>query len=183
MSKDLGVIDAALAAWIGAQRLFFVATAPLSADGRINVSPKGGDALRVLGERRVAYQDWTGSGCETIAHLKENGRIVIMLRAFDGPARIVRLHGRGVALLGADPGFAELAAAFPPYGGMRAIIDIALERISSSCGFGVPLYQHLGERDDFERWLARKGPEGLRAYRDAKNQRSIDGLPAIPPGG
>lgn len=182
MGQEHTSIDADLAAWIAAQHLFFVATAPLAGEGRINCSPKGGQ-LAVIDPQRVAYQDLTGSGCETIAHLRENGRIVVMLCAFAGPPRIVRLHGRGTVHLQGDAAFAALAAAFPAHAGTRAIIHVDVERVSTSCGFGVPLYQFERPRTDLDTWSERKGEAGMAEYRQRKNQRSIDGLPAlVPPG-
>ncbi len=179
MGKPIEVIDADLAHWIAAQHVFFVGTAPLSADGHVNVSPKGGDAFRVLGPREVAYQDYTGSGAETAAHLRENGRIVVMFCALDGPPKIVRLHGRGSLVLAGDPRYEELAALFPAHAGTRAIVHVTVARVATSCGFGVPTYDFRGPRDTLDRWAAEKGPEKLAAYRAAKNQFSIDGLPAF----
>lgn len=179
MSKRLPHIDESLAAWIGAQRLFFVATAPLAAGGHVNCSPKGGDAFRVLGPLEAAYQDYTGSGAETAAHLRENGRLVVMFCAFDGPPKIVRLHGRGTLVTPADEGFAALAALFPPNNGTRAIIHLAVDRVSDSCGYSVPRYAFRDDREILDQWAEKKGPEGLSAYREAKNARSIDGLPAF----
>ena len=179
MSKQLESIDAGMAAWIAGQRMFFVSTAPLSADGHINVSPKGGEAFRVLGPLEVAYQDYTGSGAETAAHVRENGRIVIMFCAFDGPPKIVRLHGHGTVLTPEHPKFSELSALFPPNPGTRAIMHITVERVSDSCGYSVPLYDFRSQRDVLDRWAENHGPEKLEAYRAAKNQQSIDGLPAF----
>jgi hypothetical protein len=161
------------------QRVFFVATAPLSADGHINCSPKGGDSFRVLGPLGVAYQDYTGSGAESAAHLRENGRIVVMFCAFDGKPEVVRLHGRGETITPANPRYAELAARFPTNAGARAIVHIELDRVSTSCGFAVPLMDYRADRDTLDRWAAAKGEEGLAEYRARKNARSIDGLPAL----
>src|SRR5687767_11184389 len=130
MSKQHENIDPELAGWIARQRIFFVATAPLSAAAHINLSPKGGDSFRVLGPMEVAYQEYTGSGAETAAHLRENGRIIVMFCAFDGPPRILRLHGRGELHTAAHPGFNELAALFPPHAGTRSIIHIHVTRVS-----------------------------------------------------
>jgi hypothetical protein len=178
MGKTYDGIDATLAEWLARQRMFFVATAPLSADGHVNCSPKGG-ALAVLGPREVAYADLTGSGAETIAHLRENGRIVVMCCAFEGPPRIVRLHGRGGVVPVEAPEFAALAGHFAPHPGIRAIIRVRVERIADSCGYGVPLYDHVGPRETLEQWSVKKGAEGLSAYRAEKNAVSIDGLPAL----
>lgn len=179
--KLFETIDDRMAEWIGAQRMFFVATAPLAGDGHVNLSPKGLDSLRILGPREVAYADFTGSGAETIAHVRENGRIVVMFCAFEGPPRIVRLHGRGSVVVPGDPGFDALLARFPAHPPARAVIRVACQRIADSCGYGVPLLEYRGERDQLPAWVDRKGPEGLRAYRAEHNARSIDGLPALEP--
>jgi hypothetical protein len=182
-------IDEHLRRWIARQPMFFVGTAPLDADGRVNVSPKGpAGTLRVLGARRVAYLDLVGSGAETVAHLRENGRIVVMFCAFDGPPRIVRLHGRGTVLTAAEPEFAALLRdagfdepAHPEQ--RRAAVTVDVERVADSCGYGVPLMAYEGERPHSELWAAKKlrtrGPEALVDYQREKNSRSIDGLPAI----
>src|SRR5918912_225890 len=179
MGKEYEEITPQLAEWIQRQRIFFVATAPLAADGMVNCSPKGLDTLRVTAPREVAYLDLTGSGIETVAHLRENGRIVLMFCAFEGPPRILRLHGRGEVLAEGDREFAALLPLFPRHTSTRAIIRVRLDRISDSCGFGVPLYRYEGERTQLAAWTEHKGPKGLAAYRKAKNQRSIDGLPGL----
>ena len=179
MSKQLENIDPGLAAWIARQRVFFVATAPLAADGHINASPKGGEAFRVLGPLEAVYHDYTGSGAETAAHLRENGRITIMFCAFEGPPKIVRLHGRGTVITNEDERFAEFAALFPAHPGTRSFVHVTVERVSDSCGYSVPFYEFQGERDTLERWAEKQGPAKLKAYRAAKNRRSIDGLPAF----
>jgi hypothetical protein len=179
MSKQLAEIAPDLADWIARQHVFFVGTAPLGRDGHINVSPKGGEAFRVLGPLEVAYQDYTGSGAETAAHLRENGRIVIMFCAFEGPPRIVRLHGHGAVITPDHERFAALAEKFPPNPGTRAFVHVAVERVSSSCGFSVPFLDYRGDRDTLDRWAATQGPEALEAYRATKNVHSIDGLPAF----
>jgi Pyridoxamine 5'-phosphate oxidase len=178
MSKTYENIDSELAAWITRQPIFFVATAPLSAEGHINTSPKGGSAFRVLGPKEVVYQDFTGSGAETAAHLRENGRIVIMFCAFDGSPRIVRLHGRGKVIQAGDPLFPDLAAQFPAHPGTRAFVQVTVTRVSSSCGHGVPLMDFRSGRDLLEKWAAAKGADGLKEYRAVKNRNSIDGLAA-----
>ena len=180
MGRTYEGIDDRLADFISRQPVFFVATAPLAADGHVNCSPKGTrDNLNVMGARRVAYQDMTGSGAETIAHLRENGRIVIMFCAFEGPPRIVRLHGKGRAVVRRDPDFADLVARFPARTGTRAVISVEVERISDSCGYGVPLMTLVAHRDNLDHWTETKGPEGLVAYRAEKNRFSVDGLPAL----
>ena len=183
MSKQLEKIDAELAAWIAKQRVFFVATAPLAPDGHINTSPKGGEAFRILGPMEVAYQDYTGSGAETAAHLRENGRIVIMFCAFEGPPKIVRLHGRGTVITPGHPRYAELEKLFPANAGTRAFIHIAVQRVADSCGYSVPFYDFCHHRDVLDKWAENQGPEKITAYRVQKNQRSIDGLPAFDAGG
>jgi Pyridoxamine 5'-phosphate oxidase len=165
--------------FIGKQRLFFVASAPLSADGHVNVSPKGLDSLRILGPREVAYLDLTGSGIETVAHVRENGRLTLMFCAFQGAPRILRLHGRGHAVEPGDQEWDELAAKFPAYASRRSIVVLTLERISDSCGYGVPLFEYAGERSQLVAWADRKGPEGIAEYKCQKNQQSIDGLPGL----
>ena len=168
MGKVHEHIDAKLAEWIGRQSLFFVATAP-SEGGHVNVSPKGPiGTFRILDELTVEYDDYVGSGAETIAHLLDNGRICVMFCAFDGPPRIVRLHGRGEVLAGDDPG-----------DGVRGAIRVHVDRVSDSCGYGVPLMEYLGERPQREAWVAKKGADGLRAYVAEKNAVSIDGLRAL----
>ena len=159
--------------------MFFVATAPLTADGHINCSPKGLDSLRILGPNSVAYLDITGSGAETIAHLHENGRIVIMFCSFEGPPKIVRFHGKGEAVFPTSPKWASLQGIFPDYPGVRSIILVEVSRVSDSCGFGVPNYEFVGERDSMQRWAKTKGEEELARYRNENNACSIDGLPAL----
>jgi hypothetical protein len=172
-------IDATLRKFIEAQPMFFVATAPLSAEGHLNLSPKGLDAFRILGPKQVAYVDVTGSGVETIAHLKENGRIIFMFCAFQGPPKIVRLHGHGRAIEPSVPEFAALAAHFPAYASVRSIIVADITRVADSCGYGVPLMKLEGTRQQHFAWAAKKGPDGLKTYRKEKNSRSIDGLPGV----
>lgn len=179
MGKLYEEIDERLAAFLTAQKIFFVATAPLSPEGHLNLSPKGTDSFRILDPKTVAYLDLTGSGIETVAHLRENGRVVIAFCAFEGPPKIVRLQGRGEALEPGDPGFAELAARFQAHPSARSIVRIRLDRIADSCGYGVPLYRYEGERPQMEEWAARKGAEGVVRYRAENNAESIDGLPGL----
>ncbi|HRJ72517.1 MAG TPA: pyridoxamine 5'-phosphate oxidase family protein [Terrimicrobiaceae bacterium] len=180
MSKTHDTIGPELAAWIAEQKVFFVGSAPMSPDGHVNISPKGGEAFRILGPREAAYQDYTGSGAETVAHLRENGRIVVMFCAFSGPPKIVRLHGAGTVIHPGSPRFAELQACFPANPGTRAIIHISVRRISDSCGFSVPCFDYRGPRDILDNWAAAQGPEKIGAYWAKKNAVSIDGLPALP---
>ena len=179
MGREYDVIDEKLADFVCGQPVFFVATAPLSEDGHVNLSPKGLDSFAVLDERTVAYLDLTGSGVETIAHLRENGRIVIMFCAFEGSPRIVRLHGKGRAVLKDDPEFAELAAHFKPHPSARSVIVVDVTRIADSCGYGVPIMRFERERDQVHKWAARKGPEGIVEYQRTKNATSLDGLPGV----
>ncbi len=184
MGKIFDAIDGKLRQLMERQHMFFVATAPLSGDGLVNLSPKGLDSFRVLGPRTVAYLDLTGSGIETVAHLKENGRIVILFCAFDGPPKIVRLHGRGeVVELGAD-GFDDLAALFPAHPGIRSVIRVDCQRISDSCGFGVPRMAFEQDRTQLPAYAENKGPDGIEEYKAKKNAVSLDGLPGLDiPGG
>lgn len=176
MAKVLEAIDASLQRFIEQQAVFFVASAPLRGDGHVNVSPRGLDSLRVLGPRRVAVLDLTGSGNETAAHLHENGRVTVMFCAFSGKPKIVRLYGRGCVLPLGSQAFAELCGHFPNLPGVRQIFDITVERVQTSCGFGVPEGE-LRPRDTLLDWAARKGDTGLAEYWATKNRRSIDGLP------
>ena len=189
MANVFEAIDAGIREFIEAQPMFFVGTAPLDADGHVNVSPKGPiESLRVLGPLHVAYLDVVGSGAETIAHLRENGRIVIMLCAFAGPPRIVRLHGHGSVVAAGEPGFDELFSSCGfEAGGLpemrRSIVMVSLERIADSCGYGVPLLRYEGRREHQDLWAAKKlrvgGPDALLDYQREKNSVSIDGLPAV----
>jgi predicted pyridoxine 5'-phosphate oxidase superfamily flavin-nucleotide-binding protein len=175
--------------WIANQALFFVGTAPLAADGHVNVSPKGPiGSLRVLDERTVAYLDVVGSGAETIAHLRENGRIVVMLCAFEGPPRILRLHGRGEVIAPEEDRFGELVetAEFEDPGAevsRRSIVLVHVERIADSCGYGVPLMSYEGRRPHMDAWAEKKlrvgGAAEIEKYKAEKNALSIDGLPAL----
>ena len=179
MPDLLEKIDESLAQWIKQQRMFFVGTAPLSKTGHINISPKGGDAFRVIGEHEVVYHDLTGSGAETAAHLRENGRIVILFAAFEGPPKIVRLHGQGEVIDPKHPDYFELEALFPKHVGTRSFIRIRVSRVSKSCGFSVPLYEYQGQRDTLDKWCDQKGPEGVKDYQMRNNRLSLDGLPAF----
>jgi hypothetical protein len=179
MSKKRENIDPELAHWITQQRIFFVASAPLSADAHINLSPKGGDSFRVLGPMEVAYQEYTGSGAETAAHLRENGRIIVMFCAFEGSPKVLRLHGRGTIITSEHQRFAELTSFFPSHPGTRSIIHIQVTRVSTSCGYAVPFFDFRAPRETLEEWSLKQGREKLAAYRAAKNQVSIDGLPAF----
>jgi pyridoxamine 5'-phosphate oxidase-like protein len=189
VGKTFAEIDDHLRKWIGERELFFVASAPLAEDGHVNCSPKGPmGTFRVLDERTVAYLDLVGSGAETIAHLRENGRIVVMFCAFQGPPRILRLHGRGRIVQAAEEGFDELFARCAFDGdemeeSRRAIVVVSIDRIADSCGYGVPLMSYEGEREHMRKWAEKKlrvgGDEALVKYQRTKNAQSIDGLPAV----
>jgi hypothetical protein len=189
MGKVFDGIDERLERWIAAQQMYFVGTAPLDADGHVNVSPKGPIAtLRVLGSHTVAYLDMVGSGAETIAHLRENGRIVVMLCAFDGPPRILRLHGTGTVHRAGEPEFAALLerCAFDEPSlpeAHRSIVVVDVSRVADSCGYGVPLLDYAGEREHSRRWAEKRlrvhGPDAMRTYEADKNAVSLDGLPAL----
>lgn len=178
MAKTFEGIDEKLGRFLADQPVFFVATAPSGAEGHINLSPKGvAGTFSILDPLTVAYLDITGSGIETVAHLRDNGRIVIMFCAFAGPPRIVRLHGRGTVVLPGDGEWEDLAARFPPQPGARSVIKITLDRVSDSCGFGVPLMTYDKERGQLADWASRKTEDELADYRAKKNAASIDGLP------
>ena len=171
-------ISPELRSFIEAQRVFFVATAPLEAGGHVNLSPKGMDTFRVLSPARVAYLDLTGSGNETAAHLAQNGRVTFMFCAFDGKPMILRLFGRGCVVKPGSHEWDDLAPHFPALPGVRQVIAADLTRVQTSCGFGVPRMTFDAERDALVRWAESKGDEGLRRYREQKNRTSIDGLAA-----
>ncbi|HEU5470366.1 MAG TPA: pyridoxamine 5'-phosphate oxidase family protein [Actinophytocola sp.] len=186
MGKLYDRIDGRLRTFIEQAMVFFVATAPLAGDGHVNLSPKGrAGTLVVLDEKTVAFLDFGGSHAETIAHLRENGRITLMWCAFTGPPKIVRVHGTGEPVFRDDPRFPELLARFAPDAdgpGLRAIIVVAALRISDTCGYAVPFMEYTGERDTHARYFGRKTDEEFAAYCAAKehNPVSIDGLPALP---
>jgi len=179
MGKIFQTIDDKLQNWIEKQKMFFVSTAPLDKEGLVNCSPKGLDSFRVLDGNTVAYLDLTGSGVETIAHLKENQRITIMFCAFEGPPKILRLYGKGEVLEKGTLEFEKLKPQFPEYLGERSIILVHLHRIQDSCGYAVPNYEFKGERDVLLKWTANKGPDGVVAYRKEKNANSLDGLKGL----
>jgi Pyridoxamine 5'-phosphate oxidase len=182
VAKTFDGIDQTLSEWLSDQPVFFVATAPLNPQGSVNCSPKGNRGeFAVLNERTVAFLDQTGSGVETIAHLRENGRIVIMFCAFTGPPRIVRLHGTGRVVLADEAQFSELAERFPGGAGpgVRSVIVVDVRRVSDSCGYGVPLMTFEGHRPTMDQWSNRKGRDGIRQYWAEKNAASIDGISGI----
>jgi len=179
MGKTYEALDDKLTAFIQAQKMFFVATAPMSADGHVNVSPKGYDSFAVIDPLTVAYLDLGGSGIETLAHLKDNGRITLMFCAFEGKANIVRLYGHGEAVSFDDPGFDELCKLFPPEPRARSVIKINITLIMDSCGWGVPFYEFTGERDQLKRTHLNRSPDGFKAHRYTSNAKSIDGLEGL----
>lgn len=183
MGKVYPEIDGRLREFIAAQPVFFVATAPSGPEGHVNVSPKGmTGTFVVLGPHRVAYLDYHGSGAETIAHLRDNGRITLMFCAFDGPPKIVRLHGRGRSVAVTDAGFADRLAEFPDppdVHAVRAVITVDVQRVSDSCGYAVPLMDYRAERDLLLTSHSRRTADDLVTYRATKNAASIDGLPVF----
>ncbi len=190
MGRTFDTLDDGQIAWIGQQPLFFVATAPSATDGLVNMSPKGGTGMfRVLGPTTVAYLDLIGSGVETIAHLQENGRIVLMFCAFDGPPKILRLHGRGRAITPDSPEWPDLLAHFAPdddaLHALRSIVVVDLTRIGDSCGFVVPRMDFVADRPQLFSWArnreAHHGPTWKTAYQQANNRHSLDGLPGLAP--
>jgi predicted pyridoxine 5'-phosphate oxidase superfamily flavin-nucleotide-binding protein len=172
-------LDEPLREFIAKQKMFFVASAPLAAEGHVNLSPKGLDCLRVLGPKTVAYVDFTGSGIETVAHVRENGRLALMFCAFQGPPRILRLRGRGEVVEPRDQAWARYSPQLPHSENARTIIVLHVEMIADSCGYGIPLYDYVGERSQLPAWCERKGPEGIAQYQSQKNRHSIDGLPGL----
>lgn len=177
MGKLFTSIESQHRAFIEKQKMFFTATAPLSAEAHVNLSPKGLDSFRVLSDTRVMYLDINGSGNETSAHMLENGRITFMFCAFDGPPLILRLYGKGETILPGDAQWDDLIQAFDLNIAARQIIVADIHMVQTSCGFSVPLYDYSGERDHAFKWAEKKGPEGLEKYKVEKNQTSLDGLP------
>jgi hypothetical protein len=180
MGRTLTEITPDTAEWIGRQHMFFVATAPLSNEGFINCSPKGLDTFRILGPREAIYLDLTGSGVETIAHLRENGRIVLMFCAFEGAPKILRLHGRGTVHAAGTQRYENWKSLFPEIPGSRAIIHVEVTRVADSCGFGVPHYEYKGDRQSLIDLAVKKGPAAILAYQAEKNAQSLNGLPGLP---
>jgi len=179
LGKVFEAIDERNAEFIQAQRVFFVATAPRADDGLVNLSPKGLESFAILDPLTVAYMDLVGSGVETIAHVRENGRIVFMFCAFEGPPRILRLHGRAEVIEPGDDGWEVLSRHFPEYPSARAVIRTTVHRVADSCGYGVPLYSFEQERTQIPEWAERKGAEGIITYKQQNNRESLDGLPGL----
>jgi hypothetical protein len=176
MGKLHEQLNDSLVDFIGRQHVFFVGTAPTSPGGHLNISPKGLDTFRILRSKSVAYLDLTGSGIETVAHLRENGRLTIMFCAFEDRPLIVRLYGHGRSIEPGDPEWDGLIARFPGYPGARSVVVMEVEQVADSCGFAVPVYEYKGERSQLIDYAERKGPEGLEQYRALKNAKSIDGI-------
>ncbi len=161
--------------FITEQKIFFVGTA--SADSRVNVSPKGMDSLRILGNNRVAWLNVTGSGNETSAHVQQDPRMTIMFCAFDGQPLILRLYGTAKVIHTSDPEWNDLFSLFKSLPGARQIFDVTIELVQTSCGMGVPYFSHTKDRELLSEWATKKGEDGLKQYWDEKNQLSIDGIP------
>jgi len=179
MSNTYEKLDDRLIDFIRRQKLFFVATAPLAAEGSINVSPKGYDSLAVIDASTVAYLDLGGSGIETHAHIRENGRITLMFCAFEGPANILRLYGHGESLTFDDPGFGEKMKLFPTFARARGIVIVHITRVMDSCGWGVPFFDFRSEREQLRRWVDNRSDDEWTERRYATNASSIDGLPGL----
>lgn len=179
MGQEFEAIDERIQRWVERQHMFFVSTATRAVDGLINCSPKGLDCFRILGPRQVAYADTGGSGIETVAHLKENGRIVIMFCAFEGPPKIFRFYGTGRAVEPHDEGFDALLPRFPDMPTIRNFVVIDVTCIRDSCGYGVPLFEFKSERESLSNWVESKAGDELLEYRVERNARSLDGLPGL----
>lgn len=178
MGRIYDEITDGTAKWIGRQHMFFVATAP-SDGGHINLSPKGLDTFHIIGPNRVSYLDLTGSGAETIAHLRDNGRVTVMFNAFEGPPRIVRLYGTGSYIAATDPDFAAAAAPFAEFRAARAVITVQVERVADSCGYSVPKYEYVEQRSRLIEWADQRDDDEIHEYWATKNATSIDGLAAL----
>ncbi|MGF1673274.1 MAG: pyridoxamine 5'-phosphate oxidase family protein [Rivularia sp. (in: cyanobacteria)] len=176
MAKVFDSITAELQKFIANQQIFFVATAPIDSTGHVNLSPKGLESFRILSPHKVAYLDLTGSGNETSAHLQENGRITLMFCAFQEPPCILRLYGRGNTILPGNSDWESLSSQFPQIPGTRQIIVADIERVQTSCGMGVPLYEYQEHRQALVNWAEKKGEQGIKEYHKQKNLVSIDGL-------
>ena len=175
MGKRYSEIPDKLKRFIEDQKIFFVATA--TADGRINISPKGMDSLQVLDANRVVWLNVTGSGNETAAHVQENPRMTMMFAAFEGKPMILRIYGNARVIHKSDPEWKDMITLFRPLPGARQIFDLAVDLVQTSCGMGVPLYDYAGEREQLNEWANKKGEKGIKEYWKQKNQESIDGKP------
>jgi len=182
MGQVYDAVDDEIWDWVRRQHMFFVASAPLSGDGLVNCSPKGLDSLARIDPHTLAYLDYGGSGVETLAHVTENGRIVLMLCAFEGPPKIYRFHGMGEAVTPDRPEFADLARHFDAdMLGLRSIIRVAVSRVSDSCGYGVPRYDYVAQRPSLTNYYRSAGAEKMRAFVATRNAESLDGLPGVSP--
>lgn len=179
MGKIYDRLDSTLTDFIKKQKMFFVASAPLSADGHVNMSPKGLDSFKIIDDLTVAYLDMGGSGIETQAHTKENGRITFMFCAFEGKANIVRLYGKATSYDFDHVDYKKYRAMFEYEGKARAVIIAKIHRISDSCGWGVPFYEYKGDRDQLTRWIDNVDEPTWKAKRYERNTVSIDGLPGL----
>ncbi len=179
MGRVLERLDERGMKFIQAQHMFFVATAPSGDAGLLNLSPKGLDTFVALDEQTVAYLDLVGSGIETVAHLRQNGRIVLMFCAFAGAPNIMRIYGKGESVEPGDAEWQELRARFPEMPGARSIIRVRVERISDTCGYAVPLYRYEGDRSTLLDWAEKKGPDAIEEYKAEKNRQSLEGLPGL----
>lgn len=175
MAKQYTNISKQLKTFIEAQKIYFVATAAV--DGRVNLSPKGMDSLRVLGENRIAWLNVTGSGNETAAHVQENGRMTLMFTAFSGDPMILRVYGEARVIHKDDSEWDAIYPLFTPLPGARQVFDLNVELVQTSCGMSVPFFDYVEERDQLIKWAENKGEEGIRAYWRDRNQLSLDGKP------
>ncbi len=181
MGKEYTEITDGIQKWIARQKVFFVSTAPNAVDGLVNCSPKGLDCLRVLGPNELAYADTGGSGIETVAHLKDNGRITLMMCAFEGPPMIYRFYGTGTPIEPHEEGFTEILQKFPPMPAVRNIIQIRVDKIMDSCGYGVPMYEFKKHRDSLPNYFSNQSEDDILEYRRTRNAESLDGLPGLAP--
>jgi hypothetical protein len=179
MSNTYERLDDRLIDFIRRQKMFFVATAPLAAEGSINVSPKGYDSFAIIDNSTVAYLDLGGSGIETHAHLRENGRITLMFCAFEGPANILRLYGQGETVSFDEPGFDDKLKLFPGFERARGVVTVHITRVMDSCGWGVPFFEFKSEREQLRRWIDNKPYDEWAERRYVSNASSIDGLPGL----
>lgn len=175
MAEFYPQLNEKLRAFIEAQHMFFTASA--GAETRINLSPKGMDTFRILDDHTVGYLDLTGSGNETSAHIKADGRLTVMVCGFEDRCWILRMYGKGEIVLPSDPRWESYAGRFELYAGARQIVLLHIESVQTSCGYGVPKYEFLGHRDTLVKWAEKKGEDGVLAYQQEKNVKSIDGLP------
>ncbi|MHB8473584.1 MAG: pyridoxamine 5'-phosphate oxidase family protein [Gammaproteobacteria bacterium] len=175
MGQRHSALTEKLSEFIRRQKMFFVGTA--DRDGHVNISPKGMDTLRVIDSSRIVWLNLTGSGNETAAHLAATGRITLMFCAFEGDPLILRVYGRGRAIHPYDIEWPQTATIFPALPGARQIIDVRIELVQTSCGFGVPLFDFSAERELLRVWADKKGADGIRQYWQDKNKISLDGKP------